>query len=138
MGQKIGTSQFKPSIINSNFTPQATRFSTASGSYVLVTGCSLNYTSGPTPERLLLWLNVMAISGTGNAEITMFAAGVEQRPHMYIDPGSPWARVGQQYVVDVAANTTITLDVRASSAGGTMYVTNETVNWIPTIRGFSI
>lgn len=143
---KIGwvtTPMLKPKIIDSQapggFTIQGARFSTTSTSFVAVPGCSMSYTSGATAERLFLHMEVMAISNPGNGEVTLFVNTTGQFPQMYVDPGSPWTRSGQVYIVDVPANTTITLGIRAMTVGGsTIQVVNEQAKWMATIRGFAI
>lgn len=135
----VTTQKFKPSIINSNFTAAGARFTTTSASFVTVTNCSLTYTSGATPERLFLEVNIMASISAGSGSLTLMVNGVAQSPVMYVDASSPWPRSNQVYFVDVAASTSVTLAVGANAAGGaTLQVTNENSIWLPTIKGFSI
>lgn len=135
----VTTRKFKPSIINSNFTPAASRFTTTSSTPVQITNCSMTYTSGSTPEKLYLFINIMASITAGSGTIYLYVDSTAQTTTLYIDAATPWPRSGQAYWVDVAANTTITLSLRAAAAGSqTLSVTNETAAWVPTIRGFSI
>lgn len=135
----VTTPKFKPTIINSNFTPQGVRFATTNGAMTVVPGCSMTYTSGSTPEILFLIVQIMAYNSASSGEAALHVNNVRQNPAIYIDAQSPWVRAGQTYFVEVAASTTITLDIRVYAAGGsTTQVTNETVNWMPTIRGIAI
>lgn len=137
----VTTAKFKPSIINSAFVPAASRWNqTTTGTWQTITNCSMNYTAGPTPERLILTVSVMASKSAGSGETTLAVNGVQQTLLMYAESSWAWTRESQIYVVDVAANSTTNLAVQTlnESGGGSMYVCNEVAKWMPTITGFSI
>lgn len=138
----VTTRKFKPTTINSTtdgFVVQGVRFTTTSTSYVAVPGCSMNYTSGPTAERLFIRMDTMCYATPSTGEVALYVNGVGEVTTLYVDPATPWARAGQTYIIDVAANTMITLVIRIKAAGGTTcHITNEQPYWMPTLRGFSV
>lgn len=138
----VTTRKFKPTTINSTtdgFVVQGVRFTTTSTSYVAVPGCSMNYTAGPTNERLFIRMDTMCYATPSTGEVALYVNGVGEVTTLYVDPATPWARAGQNYIIDVAANATITLVIRIKAAGGTTcHITNEQPYWMPTLRGFSV
>lgn len=135
----INTAKFKPTIIQSNFTPQATRWSGTGAVWHNIPGCSMSYTAGNTPEKLLIRLSVMATKSAGSAEVTLAVNGVRQTIVMYINSASPWHRATQDYVISVAANSVTSLSVVViPNDTNTAYITNESAKWMPTITGISV
>ena len=137
----ITTRKWKPGTINSAFTPAGGRWQqTTTGVWQTVTNCSMTYTAGPTPERLFIMLSIMAYKDTGYGEGRLAVNGVGMNQQMYFDPSWAWARSSMNYVVDVAASSVTTLSVQTinSSGTGSMWVTNETPQWMPKLTGFAI
>lgn len=138
---KYTTPNVSLSVINSNFTVQGVRFTTTSSTYSLVTGCSLSYTSGSSPENLILTTSVMASNQTTSASscrVKLAINGTVVGTSTYHE-GNIFNRQSTSYVCQIAANTTVTLGVYAAQfGGGTGTVTNDNSDWIPTITGFAV
>ena len=138
------TPKVKLNTINSRaaggFTVQGARYTTSSTAVATIPGCTMNYTSGNTAERLILKMEVMAMSTSSNSEITLYVDNTQYLPRIYVDPSASWVRHGQTYVVDVPANTTVALSIRGFCAVNTtqLHVTNETANWMPSLTGFAM
>lgn len=136
----VTTQKFKPSIISSNFSPAGARWNQTTGGILqTITNCSLTYTAGPTPERLLLEVSSMSSKDSGYGAITLGVNGVGQTLEMYCDPSWSWTRCSATYSVNVAANSTTTLSVMSrNDSGGNFWTCNEQLKWMPRISGFSI
>ena len=139
---KISTSQFKPKVIESNFTPSASRYVAPTGTWGLVTNCSMNYTSGPTPETLILTATVMASKSAGlEGQVSLSIDGVQIiGSELYYNPGVAWYRGTINAVYAMPANTTVAIRLYAQNAGagGSFEVINETAKWMPKITGFAV
>lgn len=136
----VTTQKFKPSVISSNFSPAGGRWNqTTTGILQTITNCSMTYTAGPTPERLLIEISVMGFKDSGSGAATLGVNGVGQTLEMYFDPTWSWPRTAATYSVNVAANSTTTLSVMTrNDSGGNFYICNEQLKWMPRISGISI
>lgn len=135
----VTTPKFKPTTINSNFTPAGSRYSNSSIGYFVVPNCSMTYTAGSTNETLILWTSIMAYKSSGNAEMLLYVNGVAYGTAAYLEAQTIWYRASVMNFVNVNAGQTVTLAVVIyNPSTATILVTNETPRWMPAIQGFSI
>jgi hypothetical protein len=132
------TRKIKPTRIDSSFAAQVSRFTTSNTSFQDVTGCSFDYLSGATAEKLILTMEVMASGGSGfAAECTLSIDGTDQTKVTYHE--NTFTRQAAEYTYNIPANTTVTIKVRARVSGtGTISVANEQNKWKPSVMGIAI
>lgn len=136
----ITTAKFKPTIINSNFTKASSRYNQTVTGWQPIPNCSMTYTAGPTPERLILTTGAMANKSTsGNGEIALYVNGAAYGIRAYYNSGVAWYRSAFTNVLDLTAGQTVTLAVWAYSNDTAGFsITNEQDYWKPGIHGFSV
>lgn len=141
---KVTTGEVKLNVINFKGAKSGD-FSTSSTSYVDVTGYSVNYTSGPSPEKVFVVGMVMySQSSGGSGYIRLVGNGVAGSDETYADtvPGTLWRNVTISEWFDWPANTTASIKFQAKVASGTMNIstggTDTSHNWAPSIKGFAI
>ncbi len=125
--------------INSNFTITAVRFTTTSASYVDVTNCSFNYTSGTLTETLVLNWSTMSSTPANVGEMRLLINDVQVGTTIYQDSSSNWVRANAGCTYSMPANTTYAMKLQAKVNGGSTYsITTEVEIWKPTITGIAI
>jgi len=137
----VTTRKFKPTIIKSNFTLAGARYTnTATNVDSVITNASMTYTAGAVDEKLILTASVMGYKDTGaEGAVWLGKDGVSQSYELYYNSGVSWYRGIIHAVVDVPANTTVTLALYGRNlSGGTFSVVNEIEKWKPSITGFSV
>lgn len=136
----VTTAKFRPSIIDSNFTVAASRYTTPNGpGFFTIPNASMTYTAGSTNETLILTTSAMAQkNSTGNAELYLYVNGVAFGFVAYLEAANPWYRMNFTNFVPVNAGQTVTLSVVIYVNTGTASVTNEQSRWKPAIQGFSV
>lgn len=142
---KVTTGEVKLSVINFKDT-STTGFSTTSTSYVDVTGSTVNYTSGPTAEKVFVTGMVMfQQTGSQSGRIRLVGNGTSGTDEAYVDtvPSANWRTVTISEWFDWPANTTGAIKFQAMAAGGgTINIskggTSTSVSWAPSIKGFAI
>lgn len=139
MGQKISTGQLKPRILDW-IDSGGSNFTTSSTTYVAITGISTTYTSGATPEKLFVWFQGMAsVSTVASGQVTLGVNGTPISGDLaeYTDENTSWDRFSHLYIIDVAANTTITLAGYAQTNTGTLNF-HRSSPYLASMRGFAI
>lgn len=77
------------------------------------TGISTTYTAGPVDETLRVTVNIlMRNTGTGAVYMTLNVDGVDLGDRIYNNVVNTWLQLTRNYVVDVAANATVTVKLR--------------------------
>lgn len=117
-------------------------FSTSSSTYVDVTGLTVTYTTGSTPERLFIWAGAM-ISGSanssGNSVIVNINGSQNGYDGVFYTPGAGQWFIGERMLIfDAPASTGVTIKLQAKAGSGTITVENTSSYPTPYIRGFAI
>ncbi len=134
----ITTAKMKPSTISSAFATQGGNFSTASTSYVDVTGMSFTYTPGSTNEKLYLWWRCYGNTTAGNMGVTLSIAGADSTHAALMGSTSNTTIVGfQTYNIAGGAGAT-TIKMRAKTSSGTATIITNVAEWIPEVIGFAV
>jgi hypothetical protein len=103
---------------------QGTNFTTTSATYV-DTGISQTVTTGTKPELLLVWLSGMAnVSALAAAMVTLRADTTDYTDEVawYPSAANEWSVYSKMYIINVAANASITLKGRTKTSAGTQTI----------------
>lgn len=115
--QQVTTRKLKPTYVmqagNNGGARQS--FPSANTNYI-ITGTSFNYTSGPTPELLQVYGRAMCTFTSGGSQVFLTVGGNQIGRSDYVDSTSWFTRECEAFY-EIAANTTITIDLRARTAG---------------------
>lgn len=114
-----------------------------STSYIDVTGISTTYTSGDTPEKLFICAQFMALGAGGNYGFffTINVNGTDTRTHFLTALNNVWNTVSKWTTVDIPANTTVTIKLRAKvGASSNVTISRDTADsaYRPKFIGFAI
>lgn len=135
----VVTQAVKLSVIDYTYAPGGT-VATNSASFVDVGG-SVTYTTGSTPERILVWFHCMGISnGAAPIHTTLSFNGVDQPDIcLYNNSSAVWAKAERLYIYDAPANTAVVIKMRYKAEGGSSNVTFHNASpYNASIRGFAI
>lgn len=125
--------------IQSNFTAAGARWASTNASFVDVPNCSATWVSPDYVTVLWLHYDVMALASVANGDVRLVVNSTVVGPTLYIDSGSPWARMGAAGFIVIPANTTCTIKFQGRANGGsTLNVTNENPIWLPAFTGIVI
>lgn len=115
---------------------QGANFTTTSATYVDVTNLTFDYESGQYPERLELDLDIMCgMNANANATVILNIAGVDQSTPIYFGQAADTTHRHRKYIYDIAANTKVTIKVRAKTDANTLTINTNGSDFVPSIRG---
>lgn len=134
----ITTRKLKPSTIN--FTDAGgSNFTTTSGSYVDITGMTTTYNSGPTAERLFVWLEGMTLNSTvASGEVILNINGVAETNVAEYKDDATWDRMSYLVVRDIPASTAVVIKAQGRNSGGATLTWHRASPYLGSIRGFTI
>lgn len=99
--------------------PTGGNYSTSSGSWSLVPDIKAEYTAGPQDETVLITIMILHVhDGAGGGYIRPVINGVSQLLGYYSNNGPSWNQSMREYLVDVDANSKITVQLEWYASGG--------------------
>ena len=136
----VTSGKYKPGTLNYSV-GTVTNQTITSTSFTPITNGTTTYTAGTVAETLLFWASLLfRVTATGAGIVTLFVNGTELSPKMYTDVTTAnFIRQEQLYMVSLGASVVGSLVLNGKvGAGGTLNVSLNTTDYVPTMRGFGV
>ena len=136
----VTSGKYKPGTLNYSV-GTVTNQTITSTSFTPITNGTTTYTAGTVAETLLFWASLLfRVTTAGAGIVTLFVNGTELSPKMYTDVTTAnFIRQEQLYMVSLGASVVGSLVLNGKvGAGGTLNVSLNTTDYVPTMRGFGV
>src|SRR3990167_214452 len=136
----VTSGKYKPGTLNYSI-GTVTNQTITSTSFTAITNGTTTYTAGTVAETLFVWASLLfRVTTAGAGIVTLIVNGTELSPKMYTDVTTTnFIRQEQLYIVSLGASVTGSLVLNGKvGAGGTLNVSLNTTDYVPTMVGFGV